>query len=140
MTPCVFCEIIAGRSPASVVHRDEDMVAFLDIQPVNEGHTLVVPRRHAALFGDLDARSAAAIWSTGLRIAAGLRRSGLRCQGVNLLVADGEAAGQEVAHVHLHVLPRWNGDGFGFRFPARYTERPLREQLDDVAARITAAL
>jgi len=137
---CVFCEIVAGRAPASVVHRDDDVIAFMDIQPVNEGHALVVPRQHAALVGALDGRSAAALWSIGLRIADALRRSGLRCEGVDFLVADGEAAGQEVQHVHLHVLPRWNGDGFGFRFPPHYTQRPQREQLDEAAARIRQAL
>ncbi len=139
MADCVFCEIVAGRSPASVVYRDDDVVAFMDIQPVNEGHTLVVPRVHASAVGDLDAGRAAAVWSAGLRIAAALRRSGIRCEGVNFLVADGEAAGQEALHIHLHVLPRWNGDGFGFRFPPRYAERPPREELDDAAARIRTA-
>ena len=137
---CVFCGIVAGRAPASIVHQDEDVVAFMDIQPVNEGHALVVPRHHAALVGELDARSAAALWSAGLRIASALRRSGLRCEGVDFLVADGVAAGQEVPHVHLHVLPRWNGDGFGFRFPPDYAQRPQREQLDEGAALIRQAL
>jgi histidine triad (HIT) family protein len=140
MPACAFCEIVAGREPASVVDRDDDVLAFMDIQPVNEGHTLIVPRRHAAALGDLDARSAAAIWSVGRRVAAALRRSGIRCEGVNFLVADGETAGQEVFHVHLHVLPRWNGDGFGFRFPARYAQRPSRDQLDEAARRIAGAL
>ena len=137
---CVFCGIVAGRSPASIVHQAEDVVAFMDIQPVSEGHALVVVRQHAALVGELDARSAAALWSIGLRLADALRRSGLRCEGVDFLVADGEAAGQEVRHVHLHVLPRWNGDGFGFRFPPHYAQRPQREELDEAAARIRHTL
>ncbi len=123
---CVFGAIVAGGEGASVVYRDEDVVAFMDIQPVYDGQTLVVPRRDAALVAELDARSAAALWSGGLRVAGALRRSGPRCEGVNLFVADGEAAGQEVFHTHLHVLPRWNGEGFGFRFSAHYAQRPSR--------------
>lgn len=140
MAPCVFCEIVAGRSPASFVHKNDDAVAFMDIGGINEGHTLVVPRRHAASLGDLEVESGAAVWSLGLRVAAAVRRSGLRCEGVNLLLADGEAAGQEVFHVHLHVLPRWTGDGFGFRFPQRHAKDSPRAELDEAAARIRTAL
>jgi histidine triad (HIT) family protein len=137
---CVFCEIVAGRSPASFVQEGDEAVAFMDIGGVNEGHTLVVPRRHATLLGELDTKSAAAVWSLGLRVAAAVRRSGLRCEGVNLLLSDGEAAGQEVFHVHLHVLPRWAGDGFGFRRPARDRDDAPRAELDEAAARIHTAL
>ena len=137
---CVFCAIVARRSPASFVHEGDEAVAFMDIGGVNEGHTLVVPRRHATLLGELDTESAAAVWSLGLRVAAAVRRSGLRCEGVNLLLSDGEAAGQEVFHVHLHVMPRWAGDGFGFRRPARGRDRAPRAQLDEAAARIHTAL
>ena len=76
----------------------------------------------------------------GQWIAAALRASQLQCEGVNLLLADGESAGQEVFHVHLHVIPRHAGDGFGFRFGPNYTNRPPREKLESVAAQIRAAL
>jgi len=137
---CVFCDIVARRSPASFVHEGDEAVAFMDIGGVNEGHTLVVPRRHATLLGELDTGSAAAVWSLGLRVAAAVRRSGLRCEGVNLLLSDGEAAGQEVFHVHLHVMPRWADDGFGFRRPARGRDHAPRAELDEAAARIHKAL
>ena len=74
------------------------------------------------------------------RLAAALRRSGVRCEGVNLFLADGEAATQEVFHVHLHVFPRFHGDGFGLTFGPDYTTRPPRSALDAVAAQIRAAL
>jgi histidine triad (HIT) family protein len=140
MADCVFCEIVAGRSPASLVRKDEHAIAFMDIGGINLGHTLVVPTRHATSLGDLDEGSAAAVWSLGLRVAAALCRSGIRCEGVNLLLSDGEAAGQEVFHVHLHVLPRWAGDGFGFRGPRRGAQHAPRFELDDAAERIRAAL
>ncbi|HEV8229946.1 MAG TPA: HIT family protein [Candidatus Limnocylindria bacterium] len=133
---CVFCEIVAGREPASFVHRDAEAVAFMNIREINEGHTLVVPTRHAASLADLDAPSAAAMWSLALRVAAALRRSHVRCDGVNLLLSDGAVAGQDVFHTHLHVVPRWPGDGFGFRLPSRHDAPLPREQLDETAARI----
>ena len=76
----------------------------------------------------------------GRHLAAALRKSGLRCEGVNLFLADGDAAGQEVPHVHLHVFPRFKGDQFGLRFGPRYSQRPSRETLDGVAVLIRAAL
>jgi histidine triad (HIT) family protein len=69
----------------------------------------------------------------GMRVAAALRICGVRCEGVNLLLADGEAAGQEVFHAHLHVLPRFVGDGFGFKFSPNYFDLPPRAELDDIA-------
>jgi histidine triad (HIT) family protein len=93
---CVFCRILAGELPASFVLRGERVAAFMDIQPVNPGHVLVIPLRHAASLAELDAEEAAEMMRAGRRVAAALRESGLRCEGVNLFLADGEAAGQEV--------------------------------------------
>lgn len=140
MPDCVFCEIVAGREPASVVYRDELCTAFMDIRPVNPGHLLVIPNRHATYLADLPAETGAQLFRVAQRLAAALRRSGLRCEGVNLFLADGEVAGQEVFHVHLHVLPRFRGDGFGLRFPPGYGRRPPRPELDETAGRIRAAL
>lgn len=137
---CIFCAIIERRAPASIVYEDDETEAFLDIQPVTPGHVLVVPRRHAREASDLDDGSAAAVWRTGLRIGDALRRSGLKCDGVNFFVADGWIAGQEVFHFHLHVIPRFGGDGFGFRYPQGYERRPHRIELDGVAEQIRKAL
>lgn len=140
MHDCIFCAILAGRAPASLVYRDERCAAFLDIRPVNPGHTLVVPIRHAASLAELDPEDGAQLFRVAQRLAAALRRSGLRCEGVNLFLADGEAAGQEVFHVHLHVLPRFRGDGFGLRFPPGYGQNPPRAELDEIAQRIRGAM
>jgi histidine triad (HIT) family protein len=140
MTDCVFCRILAGAAPGTFVYRDEQCAAFMDIQPVNPGHTLVVPTRHAAYLADLDAPTAGRLMQVGQRVAAALRASGLRCEGVNLFLADGEAAMQEVFHVHLHVLPRFSGDGFGLRFGPHYKERPPRGSLEEAAAQIRRGL
>ncbi len=140
MPECIFCHITAGAAPASLVYRDELCVAFMDIQPVNPGHLLIVPRTHAAQLAGLDAASAERLMTVAQRLGSALRQSSLQCEGVNLLLADGEAAGQEVFHVHLHVVPRFAGDGFGFRFAPGYHQRPPRADLDQAAALIRAAL
>ena len=140
MSNCVFCDILAGKRPASIVFRDEVCCAFMDIQPVNPGHVLVVPVEHAACLAKLDAETGAHVFRTSQRVAGALRKSGLRCEGVNLFLADGAVAGQEVFHVHLHVLPRYAGDGFGLRFGPEYGAMPARGELDEAAERIRGAL
>jgi histidine triad (HIT) family protein len=135
---CIFCAIVAGRAPASLVYEDETCLAFMDIRPVNYGHVLVIPRRHAASLAELDLADGASLFPAGQRVAAALRASGLPCEGVNFFLADGAVAGQEVFHVHLHVFPRFHGDGFGFRFGPHYGEVVSREQLKITAAQIRA--
>lgn len=137
---CIFCRIVAGTAPASTVRSDEVCVAFMDIQPVNPGHMLVVPRQHRAYLAELDARSAGHLFTVACELANALRHSGLPCEGVNLHLADGEAAGQEVFHVHLHVIPRFRGDGFGFKFGPDYGHWPAREELDGLASLISSTL
>lgn len=139
-TPDVFTEIIAGRSPASFVYRDELVTAFMDIRPITPGHVLVVPNEPARFLHELTANSAGHLFLVGCRIAEALRRSTLRCEGVNMLVADGVVAGQEIPHVHLHIFPRFPGDGFDFSFAEGYGQLPPREALDDAAARIRQGL
>ncbi len=140
MEECVFCEIIAGRAPASVVYRDDACIAFMDLTPVNAGHLLIVPITHATYLADLDPQTGGALFTVAQRLSAAVRKSGIKAEGINLFLADGEAAGQEVFHVHLHVLPRFPGDGFGHRFPATYGQRPTRDQLDLDARAITLAM
>jgi histidine triad (HIT) family protein len=134
---CVICEIAAGRAPASMVHSDDTVIAFLDIRPVNAGHLLVVPREHAAGLSDLDPAAGSAVFAVAQRLAGALRTCGVPCEGVNLFLADGEVAGQEVPHVHLHVLPRLPGDGF--RLDVKFLS-PDRADLDATAGRIRGTL
>ena len=139
MLDCVFCEILAGRLASSRLYQDERCTAFMDIQPVNPGHLLVVPNVHAAFLADLDEETGAQMFRVAQRLAGALRRSGVRCEGVNFWLADGEAALQEVFQAHLHVLPRYAHDGFGFRFGPTYFQRPDRAELDAIAGQIRAA-
>jgi histidine triad (HIT) family protein len=137
---CIFCDILAGRRPSSLVNQDAQCTAFLDIQPVNPGHILIVPNRHAASLAELDAETGGHMFCVAQRLAQALRQSGVRCEGVNLFLADGEAAGQEVFHVHLHVIPRFAGDGFGLRFGPGNRQRPSRAALDEIALKIKSGL
>ena len=140
MDSCVFCEIIQGKAEASVVYEDATCAAYMDIQPVNSGHMLIVPKIHAAYLDDLDEDVGAHLFRVAMRLDKALRKSGLRCEGVNLFLADGEAAGQEIFHVHLHVFPRFVGDGFGLKFGPHYGLKPSRPSLNEIAARIKAAM
>jgi histidine triad (HIT) family protein len=141
MSDCIFCRLLDGKLPASFVYRDDRCAAFMDIQPVNPWHLLVVPVRHAAYLADLDADAAADLMRVGHAAASALRASGLPCEGVNFFLADGEAAMQEVFHVHLHVFPRFRGDGFGLKFsPEYYTRRPERSVLDEMAGTLASLI
>jgi diadenosine tetraphosphate (Ap4A) HIT family hydrolase len=133
---CPFCQIIAGRLPSSQVYSDDLVVAFMDIRPVNTGHLLVVPRVHTVTLAELAEDTGAAMFVTGQRMAGALRASGLPCDGINFFLADGAVAGQEVWHIHLHVLPRFADDGFGLR--ASF-QSPDRSDLDATAELIRGA-
>jgi diadenosine tetraphosphate (Ap4A) HIT family hydrolase len=132
---CIFCSIARGKIPASVVYRDDHVIAFLDIAPVNPGHLLVIPVRHAASLAEMAPGDGERVFATAQRLGAALHRSGIRCEGINLFLADGSVAGQEVFHAHLHVVPRFAGDAVRFSWPRRQVER---ETLDANAASIRA--
>ncbi|MFD6858315.1 HIT family protein [Rhodococcus sp. NPDC060086] len=110
MDSCVFCAIAGGAAPAALVYQDDRVVAFLDIRPLARGHLLVVPRAHSDRLEDLDPAYGASMFTAGQRLARALTRSDLATDGANLVVNDGRAAFQTVFHMHLHVIPRWNGD------------------------------
>jgi len=138
--PCGFCRVLAGGAAASFVFRDERVAAFMDLRPVNAGHLLVVPVRHAVYLSNLDPEDGAQMFRVAQQLTAALHGSGLKCEAVNLFLADGEQAGQEVPHVHLHVIPRFSGDGFGVKLPPGYGRKAERSELDRAAAAIKAGL
>ena len=134
---CIFCEIVAGNAPAIRVHEDDDYLAILDIRPFTRGHTLVIPKRHSVDMTDTPPQTLAAMMAVGQRIALAARTSGLSATGSNLAINDGKSAFQSVFHIHLHVVPRRDGDKLSFakgvllrRDPDREaTGRILREAL-----------
>ena len=135
---CVFCEIVRGQAPASIIHEDDSVVAFMDVQPITHGHILVVPRQHAVLMSEVTESVAMRTFKIA-RLMASAVRARLGASGVNLFVADGEVAFQDIPHFHVHVIPRYPKDGFGLTFPETYDRPPVRAQLDAIAAAIRAA-
>jgi histidine triad (HIT) family protein len=135
---CVFCRIVAGEEPCTCVYEDDLTVAFLDLHPVHPGHTLVVPRRHLTDLRECDGALAAHLFAVSARLAPGITRA-MDADGFNIWTAAGRAAGQTVFHLHLHVLPRFQGDVFGPRLPKEGVVQVPRSDLERVAARIRAA-
>jgi diadenosine tetraphosphate (Ap4A) HIT family hydrolase len=139
---CIFCEIVAGRAPASVVFEDDRFLALLDIHPMRPGHTLVIPRRHVVRLDELGA-DGLALFGFATRVARAVR-AGLPCDDVNLVLNDGPAANQTVPHAHVHVIPRRKGDLAALL--GRLLVRPIqpklgaapRRELDAAAAAIRA--
>ncbi len=146
MNDCLFCRIVAGLEPASVVERTPSTLTFLDLYGVREGHALVIPRRHAVRLEELTPAERGALFDAVARVQFAQRAAGLRTDGYTLLVNDGPAAGQHIPHVHVHVVPRGRGDTFAVigRFvlaTANYFGRPRpRTALDVIAARMHAGL
>jgi len=136
MSRCIFCDILAGQAEGSFVYRDDLCAAFLDIHQPAAGKLLVVPVQHATCLADLPPETGGRMFQVAQKLAAALRRSELPCEGVNLFLADGRAAGQEVFHVHLHVLPRVAGDGIRLQFGQAHAVYPPRAELDRLAGLI----
>lgn len=139
VAPCIFCELIRGVGEVSICYEDATALAFLDIQPVNPGHLLVVPRVHYESLADIPAEVARHLFEVALRLGPVVRRL-TRAEGMNVIVNSGVAAGQDVFHYHVHVIPRNAGDGFDVRLPFPGAAPPARPQLDAMAARIIGEL
>ncbi len=107
----IFTRIIAGEIPASIVHQDADCIAFMDIHPLARGHVLVCPTQGAVTLDELSAKQRAKLWELARRIALAQRQA-LGSIAQHFLVNDGPGASQTVAHVHVHVVPRYRGDRF----------------------------
>ena len=136
MAECIFCAIVAQRMPSTVVADNAQALAIMDINPANDGHVLVLPKVHSTDVFDLAPEVGAEVMRLCIQVAQALKAS-LRPDGLNLLQASGEAAGQEVFHTHVHVLPRWYGDNALRWWQMRPGEA---DRIQRVAAQIRAAL
>ena len=132
---CLFCGIVAGTTPATIVLETDDVVGFLDVRPVFKGHTLLVPREHLVTLSDLPEALMVPLLGTAQRVADAIT-SGLGAQGT--FVAMNNVVSQSVAHLHMHVVPRTKGDGLrGFFWPrTKYAEG----EAEEYAAKLRAAL
>lgn len=136
---CTFCDLIQGAAEVSICHEDADSIAFMDIQPVNNGHVLVVPRQHYESLTDVPQELGLHLFKVTMRIAAAVRKvSG--CDDLNIVVNSGAEAGQDEPHYHVHIIPRRQGDGFDVPLPFDGSAMPERSVLDAYAARIVSAL
>jgi histidine triad (HIT) family protein len=136
MSECIFCRIVAKEIPATVVHEDEHSLAFMDLGQVNPGHVLVAVKKHADNIFALDDAQAAAVFRSATKVARAIRAA-FEPQGLSVYQANGKAAGQTVFHLHLHLVPRYEGDGMALTWPVK---NPPREKLLEYAEKIKARL
>lgn len=130
MEECTFCEIVSGDSPGSIVYEDDSVLAMMTLRPMSRGHILVIPRNHTASLSELDKETGGSLFEVGMEVAQAVRDSKIKSEGINFWLADGIAAGQEIFHIHLHVLPRSEQDGIKLKGPRLDLGR---SQMDDDA-------
>jgi len=121
MNECVFCKIISGEIPANIVYENGKVLAFLDINPINRGHTLIAPKKHYEAIYDITEDYLKEVAVAAKKISRAIKR-GLRAEGINILHASGEAAQQSVFHFHIHLVPRYKDDGLNAWPKGEYKE------------------
>jgi histidine triad (HIT) family protein len=136
MDNCVFCRIVARQIPAIAVHEDDHTLAFMDIGQVNPGHVLVAVKEHCESLYGLDDAQAAAVFRSAAKVARAIRAA-FEPQGLSVYQANGAAAGQTVLHFHIHLVPRFQGDGMALTWPVK---NPPRDKLAEHAEKIRAKL
>lgn len=107
---CIFCKIANGIIPSATIYEDADFRAILDIAPAHKGHTIILPKQHAANLFEIDEETAGKLLPVAKKVAGAVKKV-TGCDGINILQNNGEAAGQTVFHLHVHVVPRFEGDG-----------------------------
>jgi histidine triad (HIT) family protein len=133
---CIFCKIASGEIPATKIYEDDVVVAFLDIGPISDGHTLVMPRQHVEQVHNSPPELLGQIWTRLGKIADAIA-SATGADGYNVLCNNGRAAGQVVDHLHFHIIPRRAGDGVFAQWPSyKYT----KGKADTIAAKIKSKL
>lgn len=136
MSNCIFCKIVRGEIPCAKLYEDDQVLSFLDINPVNHGHALVMPKKHYETLFDIPEDDLAACMKVVKRVAGAVLR-GMGADGLNLLQNNHSAAGQLIHHIHFHLIPRTEGDGFLRSWPAK----PYPDgELNRVVARVKERL
>lgn len=132
---CIFCKILAGEIPSTAVYEDDDFKAILDVNPAARGHVIILPKNHAANIYELPDEDASKIMIVAKKIATAIEKT-YHCDGVNILQNNGEAAGQTVFHLHVHVIPRFKGDTVNIG----WKQGDMPEDLDAICKEIQAQL
>jgi histidine triad (HIT) family protein len=135
MEDCLFCKIAKGEIPAVKVYENDKVLAFLDIAPVNKGHTLVIPKKHATNIFDIDIEDLDAVSEAVRKIAPALKQA-LGAGGVNIQSNNGETAGQVVMHSHIHIIPRFPDDGLKLWPQGKYEEGEDQEVADKIKEKL----
>ncbi len=125
MENCIFCKIVRGEVPSNKVYENGHVLAFLDINPVSRGHTLVIPKKHCGDIFDIGEEDAKSAIAAAKKVASAAMK-GLGAQGINLLNSNGKAAGQEVFHFHMHVIPRYQDDSIKMFPVQKYKETDFK--------------
>ncbi|SFM97058.1 HIT family protein [Thermodesulforhabdus norvegica] len=133
---CIFCQIVEGKIPSAKLYEDDLVISFLDINPINPGHSLVVPKKHAATIFDIDDDVLAKCAVVAARVARAIR-SATGCEGLNVLQNNFRSAGQLIDHFHIHLIPRYEGDGFLTSWPGTpYPEGQMEEMKNKIVAHL----
>ncbi|MFN2112905.1 MAG: HIT family protein [Anaerolineales bacterium] len=140
MEDCPFCRMIKGDLAATFVYQNSLCSALMIMQPVNPGHVLLIPNEHIGSLEDLPLETAHHLIRVSQHLASAIRGSGFECDGINLYLADGRAAGQNIPHLQLHIIPRAENDGFELNLSARSAELPTKEELEKNAHHLRQAL
>lgn len=136
---CIFCDLVRGAAEVSMCYEDSTAIAFMDIQPVNPGHVLVVPREHYETIQDVPREVGVHLYEVATKLIP-VVQAATGTKDMNVVVNSGAAAGQNVMHYHIHIIPRRVGDGFDVQLPFPGSEMPNRQQLDAMAAVIGSML
>ena len=133
---CLFCKIVTGQIPAVKIYEDKDVLAFLDIGPISDGHTLVIPKKHFEKLHDCPPEVLSKV-SSNLGRIAGAVAAAMNCDGYNLLCNNGRASGQLVEHLHFHIIPRKTGDGVFDKWPHyKYPEGKIEKIAAEIRGRL----
>jgi histidine triad (HIT) family protein len=133
---CIFCKIVAGEIPCFKLFEDAETLAFMDINPVHDGHCLVIPKAHSPNVFEIAPEEFAAAARTATKVAKAVNTA-VQPDGINLMQANGEGAGQSVGHFHLHIIPRRGDDGLLFNWDPKPGDR---DHIATLAARIRVLL
>ena len=135
MSDCIFCKIISKEIPANIVYEDEKTLAFLDRTPVNKGHTLIIPKKHFENILDMDKEFLNAVFETVQKVSRAVKE-GVDADAFNIGMNNFKDSGQVVFHAHIHIMPRFKGDGYELWHGKEYNEGEDKEVLDKIKAKL----
>ncbi len=131
MKECIFCKIIEGKIPCNKIYENKNTLAFLDINPINKGHTLVIPKEHSKNILDVNQKDLDDVSETVRKLAPKIKKA-VKAEGINIMSSNGEAAGQEVPHLHIHIIPRFKDDKLEYWKGKSYEEGKAEKIAEDI--------